>query len=546
MTNFYLINKKMKKIKEISISDYKLISPVMIDRHYYFIIKVIYGDNSDIKINKRYSEIEELYKILILKYPGCRIPKFPKKTFLMNIHINVEEKKEIIINIEKFLRHIINHKILYEKEIVNEFFSNHNINKNQTLKTNMMKISDDDINSSEFNVNENVNKEDENSDKEEQKENKENDITNDFEIIEFKKTENYDMWLEKNLLNMFIEEENIEKKGLIYKTKGIITSTYNYLLSNYAQENINNNITENSVTDSYFQEVNLKYIEKISKELGEDDYINNYGKQIIKINEGLSYLIKNIINMKSYNQVKLRSLSNIKKLCQENINYIKNKEKEKENLDSNENIKININKNKDRKIFENEINNKLKEYINKNNDFYEKDVKDGLDKINENKIVLEELKEIFERKKSHINFLTKLKSKSDDLEKKKELEPKSEPLQKDCELMKKYFEAEKDFINKLNKDLKYEIDYYKSNIENNVYKYINELYLKNYNSQNDIFNKLNEVLSLESDSENSSKDESLDNKEFNNDKKINNKEKNSENKDTKNERRDSINSGDDF
>ena len=202
----------MKKIKEISISDYKLLSSVMIDRHYYFDIKVLYEDNSDQKLNKRYSEIEELYKILILKYPGCRIPSFPKKTFLMNIHINVEEKKEIIINIEKFLRHIINHKILCEKKIVNEFFANLSINKNQTLKTNMMKISeDDDINSSEFNVNENINKDEKNNDKEEQKEEKENDIANDFEIIEFKKTENYDMWIEKNLLNIFIEEENSEK-----------------------------------------------------------------------------------------------------------------------------------------------------------------------------------------------------------------------------------------------------------------------------------------------------------------------------------------------
>ena len=109
------------------------------------------------------------------------------------------------------------------KKIVNEFFANLSINKNQTLKTNMMKISeDDDINSSEFNVNENINKDEKNNDKEEQKEEKENDIANDFEIIEFKKTENYDMWIEKNLLNMFIEEENSEKNSLIYKTKGII------------------------------------------------------------------------------------------------------------------------------------------------------------------------------------------------------------------------------------------------------------------------------------------------------------------------------------
>ena len=102
----------MKKIKEISITDYKPISSAMINKHYYFQINISYGDYSDNIINKRYSEIEELYKILILKYPGCRIPKFPKKNFLMNIHIPEEDKKDFINKMEKFLNHLINHKII--------------------------------------------------------------------------------------------------------------------------------------------------------------------------------------------------------------------------------------------------------------------------------------------------------------------------------------------------------------------------------------------------------------------------------------------------
>ena len=80
-------------IKEISIKDYKPLSSSMINRHYYFIINISYEDNSDKRINKRYSEIEEFYKVLILKYPGCRIPQFPPKTFSISILIKEEDKK---------------------------------------------------------------------------------------------------------------------------------------------------------------------------------------------------------------------------------------------------------------------------------------------------------------------------------------------------------------------------------------------------------------------------------------------------------------------
>ena len=153
----------MKKIKQISISDYKPNSSSMINRHYYFNIQITFEDDSDKILNKRYSEIEELYKILLLKYPGCRIPKFPSKSFMMNIHIKEEEKKDIINKIEKFLRHLINHKILSEKNAVNDFFSNEKLNKNKDLKTDLMNISENDnINNSDFNVNEDLNQSDAN------------------------------------------------------------------------------------------------------------------------------------------------------------------------------------------------------------------------------------------------------------------------------------------------------------------------------------------------------------------------------------------------
>ena len=544
----------MKKIKEISIRDYKLLSSKMIDRHYYFEITISYEDYSDTSINKRYSEIEELYKILILKYPGCRIPKFPIKTFLMNIHITDEAKKDIITKMEKFLNHIINHKILREKNVVKEFFSDHKINKNHTLKTDMMQISEDNVNDSEFNINEDLNKNENNNndyiDKEEIDE-----ITKEFEVLEFKNSKDYEAWYENNslndLLNMFLEEENKEKKGIIDKTKGIISSTYNYLTSNYSQDNLNlnNNISENSLTESAYQEETIKSIEKMSDELGEDNNVNEYGKEILKINEGLSYLIKNFENIKSINQTKLQSLKNIKKICGEDVKYNHNKNKDKkdqDNMTHDKDKKIDKKEKWDRKIYANEINNKLDNYITLNSEFCEKELKDVIDKINEIKRVVEEMKEIFERKKHHINFLIKLNSKLTEIEKKKVLDPENKALEKDYNFIKKNFDIEKEFIKKLNKDLNEEINFFKENIENNVYKYINDLYLNNFKKQNEIFNKLNEEISLDSGSENSSKDESFEKISSSSDKNIDIKLNKDEIINEKKERKDSIKSNDDF
>ena len=180
----------MKKIKQISISDYKPLSSSMINRHYYFDIKIIYENESDNNtIYKRYSEIEELYKILLLKYPGCRIPKFPEKSFMMNIHINEEEKKNIISKIEQFLSHLIEHKILSEKKVVNDFFANEKLNENKDLKTDLIKTNEDeDINNSDSIVNEDSNI----SEKEKEKKDKEAELfIKEFEEIDFKKSEYY-------------------------------------------------------------------------------------------------------------------------------------------------------------------------------------------------------------------------------------------------------------------------------------------------------------------------------------------------------------------
>ena len=73
---------------------------------------------------------------------------------------------------------------------MNDFFSNHEINENHTLKTDMMKISEDDINNSAFDINENLNKSENNKNDFIDKEEEEDDITKEFEVLEFKNEKN--------------------------------------------------------------------------------------------------------------------------------------------------------------------------------------------------------------------------------------------------------------------------------------------------------------------------------------------------------------------
>ena len=70
---------------------------------------------------------------------------------------------------------------------------------------------------------------------------------------------------------------------------------------------------------------------------------------------------------------------------------------------------------------------------------------------------------------------------------------------------KKKVEREKNFIHKLNQDLKYEIDKLRKTKENNIYELINRLYSYNYIKECEINEIFNKEIFLDSDSENSSK-----------------------------------------
>ena len=198
--------------------------------------------------------------------------------------------------------------------------------------------------------------------------------------------------------------------------------------------------------------------------------------------------------MKNYEEIKIKSLSNIKKICEENM-------KEKENLEENRNEKLN------KKIFINEIN-KLGQFIEINQEFNNTELSEFIIKLKKNKTIVEELIEIYDRKQNHINFFLKLNSKMNDIKKKEEIEENVKTkkiLKNEVELIQKYIQKERDFINKLNEDLEYEVDYFKDNIEKNIYNSMNELYKNNTIKQKQIFDKFNEIVSAESDSENSSK-----------------------------------------
>ena len=343
----------MKKPIEVSIQDYKLESKYMVKGYYNFEIKVKYENELDTLLKKRYSEIKKLYKTLLLKCPGCLIPKIPSKTFVMKyFHITEEERLKIKSSIEKFLKYIIKHPILFEnKFVLNFFYEGKSMNKNLNISKMKTDDEDDDDDDSGELININKNK-DEDDDKE--KENKDSSGINldDFEVIE--KEDYKDLFKdeeENELLNMFLEEENNKNKSLFSTSKDILSSAYKYLMI-YPDENnneVNKNIGVNSGETSLilsgsskFQENNYDFIKLNYKELGESLEVSEYGKDIMRICEGIDYLIKNFINEVNIKEKKKKSLNNI-------INIFNEVKK----IDNQNNIKKNLNEKNSNKKEEN-------------------------------------------------------------------------------------------------------------------------------------------------------------------------------------------------
>ncbi len=533
----------MKKPIEVSIQDYKLESKYMVKGYYNFEIKVKYENELDTLLKKRYSEIKKLYKTLLLKCPGCLIPKIPSKTFVMKyFHITEEERLKIKSSIEKFLKYIIKHPILIEnKFVLNFFYEGKSMNQNLNISKMKTDDEDDDDDDSGELININKNK-DEDDDKE--KENKDSSGINldDFEVIE--KEDYKDLFKdeeENELLNMFLEEENNKNKSLFSTSKDILSSAYKYLMI-YPDENnneVNKNIGVNSGETSLilsgsskFQENNYDFIKLNYKELGESLEVSEYGKDIMRICEGIDYLIKNFINEVNIKEKKTKSLNNIinifnevkkidnqnnikKNLNEKNSNKKEENNKEFEDIEKKEqNIieeKEDQNTNKEKwevKILEADIN-KIKEYSSINNNFINDDLKPAIEQMIEYKTTVEGLLDIFYRKKNHIQFLMKLQSQYTESEKRKNLTEENDPnkkiIEKDINFLRNKIDLEKKFINKLNENLKYELNKFKEEKGNKIYTYINDLYKNNYLRQREIYNILNKEISFDSDSDNSSK-----------------------------------------
>ena len=101
--------------------------------HFEYTIKVQYENFEEKTAKRRYSEISNLYETLVLKFPGCLIPRIPDKDVFMNLNIDainkmtstakakIDERTE---GLELFFKGIAKNKILRKNKYVLHFFKN--------------------------------------------------------------------------------------------------------------------------------------------------------------------------------------------------------------------------------------------------------------------------------------------------------------------------------------------------------------------------------------------------------------------------------------
>ncbi len=446
----------MKIPKEVIIKNY-----INQDNHYYYKIDVEYcGDFPIEQIKKRHSDIRKLYKLLLLKYPGCLIPKFESKTLTMKyIMITEEERKQLKLNANKFLNYVITHPILNKTNTVLGFLSkDYKPITNNTSITQY--VNEDDNNDNNENADLSLLSLSNESDNKEKKKD-----FDDFEIIEKEDYKDLFEEEEKNeLLGMFLKEENYENKGIISQPYNIIMFPVKYFTKyssgkdsdNYNQQNDYQNESK-IFGGSNLQEKDFEFIKNNQSDLGENFEINNYEKEIMKYCNGIEYLIINYEKEMNIYDKKNKALNNIINLFEKD-NKQENKkdsqkedkknkddfenvdDKEKDNTDNDDKEKENKEKdnkdndNKDNddeekdnkdygdtenytnykekmdmKIFFNQIN-KMKKYTKLSNDYIGNDLKKTIDELKDYKNIVEGLMDIFIRKKKHIHFLLHLHS----------------------------------------------------------------------------------------------------------------------------------------
>lgn len=496
--------------RKVTLKELKFENQYYVTGHFNFIFEVKYDDDDDNdegkKIIRRYNDIRSLYKTLLLKSPGCRIPSIPSKTIWLKINYgNESQVKERQEGVMEFLNHLVEHKILRKNKYVIKFFSPEEKNFSYTNNLISRKGSNDKVDSDDEFASSIV-------DDPKQKKDEKGDINiydSDDDDIE--------------PLDDFIMEYNNNKKGIVSKGKKIIGQVYNKVM-NYTNNNNNkkneegeeeNNINENNdeSMNSFFCKKLTKedydYIKENSKNLGEDFDVNDYDEKINKLNYGVKTIIH---NFEKISETRKKGLDALKAIVNKDKNIKNlNKKNKVDDFDLNDEEKnddnININHNRYIK--------KIGKYCNIQIGFLDNNMHETINKIKKYQELLQDLLDIYARKKEHINYLGRLHSQKEEFEKQKTNTNESMMNIKINEVELK-LEHEIKFIKKLNKDLKYEIDIYKNKKQKDIYIYINELYKEKAKKIKDSIEYLNrEKLEDEEEPEkdkNNIDDENIDDK----------------------------------
>lgn len=486
--------------KEITLNNYKFQNQYYITGHYDFQIKVEYENEQTDDISRRYSDIRSLYKTLILKCPGCLIPNIPSKSIWLKINYgNKEQMIDRMEGIREFLTHLVKHKILRKNKYVKNFFSkDYKGNANSSNNNNSSNNKDDSDDDDDF-FGSNIRNENNDEDKKEN----DKDISDDEDIEPSKE---------------FIEEYNNKKKGIVSKGKKLIGNMFNYVMS-YAsssnnnedeEEKENNKNNNNEVSNVFSQKLSKEdydFINKKSIELGENFEINEYNEKINRLNEGIKNIIQNLEQISIIRDKNIHALENIIN----NDNNYRNLFKENKSIKINKNNNIDTYDDNDNDIDEdencesNKINNhknnisKIRQHCVIQRGFLNKK-EPNIAKIKKYQILLDGLLDIYSRKKEHINFLGRLHSQKEEMEKYKKNNGVMDPISKSkIDELENKLTHEIKFIKKINKDLKYEIERYKENQED-IYILINSLFNDKSNSIKNCIENLNKT-NLEEDFE---------------------------------------------
>lgn len=468
--------------KEIELKGFKFQNEYYVSGHFDFEIEVHYENGTKATISKRYSEIRSLYKELLLRCPGCYIPDIPSKSIWLKINYgNQEQMKDRMEGIKEFLTHISSHKVLRKNKRVISFFSKNSIDNKNTNNNNKDSKDDDSDDNDEFNF-------DYNYDDNDRKVN-----------LDDNENENDDI----EPLEEYVQEINNRNKGIVSKGKKILGNMYSYVKSyaistnNEDEDDEDNNNKNNEASNVFYKKLSkddYEYIKKKKSDLGEDYEINEYNEKINRLNEGVKNIIQNFEKLIAVHEKNTHSLETIVNNDDNMQNLIKKYKKKggDEEADEVEDNSKTINHKDNIK--------KIQQYCVKQRGLLNKVSKDNLPKIKKHQILLQGLLDIFARKKDHLNFLGKLHSQKEEMEKQSQTN-NSDPLIKNkIEDFERKLRHEIKFINKINKDLKYEISNYKKNQED-IYLFINSLFKEKANTTKDCLIELKKEASEEDKAE---------------------------------------------